>query len=110
MMTLRAKGWCGFDGVVGSRASWGRRHRELGEDNGVAGLGTVWVNGITGSGTVPGAHRHGLREDNIVAGSETTSRAWGRCMRGRWRHWLGSGKMAARKGARSWLGTMRQRL
>jgi hypothetical protein len=57
-----------------------------------------------------GAQRRGLGEDDIVAGSKTVSRAWGRCLHGRRLHRLGSEKMTARKGARPWSGMMTQRL
>jgi hypothetical protein len=46
----------------------------------------------------PGAHCHGLVEDDVVAGSGMASRAWGRCLRGRRCHRLGSRKMVERKG------------
>jgi hypothetical protein len=45
-----------------------------------------------------GAQRHGLGEDDVVAGSRMTSQFWGRGMRGRQRLRLGSGKMMTRKG------------
>jgi hypothetical protein len=45
-----------------------------------------------------GAQHRGLREDDVVAGSGTASRAWGQGMCCRLRHRLGSGKMVARKG------------
>jgi hypothetical protein len=109
-MALRAQGRCGFDGITGSSASWGRRHRGLREDDGVAGPVTVWVDCVTGSGTAPDAQHHGLRENNVVVSSRTVSWASGRCRRGRWHHRLMSGKMAARKGARSWSGTTVHRL
>jgi hypothetical protein len=64
----------------------------------------------TGSGMAPGAQRHELGEDDVVAGSGTASWAWGRRLRGRWHHRLRSGKMETRKGARPWSGTMVQRL
>jgi hypothetical protein len=70
----------------------------------------AWVDGVAGSRTTSGAQHRGLGEDNIVAGSGTTSRAWGRHMRGRRCHQLESGKMAARKGARPWSGTTTRRL
>jgi hypothetical protein len=50
MTALLAQGQCGFDSVVGSRASRRRWRRRLREDDGVAGLGTAWVNGVVGSG------------------------------------------------------------
>jgi hypothetical protein len=74
------------------------------------GAGMAWVDYVAGLGTAPGGQRHGLGEDNIVAGSRTTLRAWGWLLRGRRRHQLGSVKMAARKGARPWSGTMAQRI
>jgi hypothetical protein len=51
--TLWAQGRRGFDGIIGSGASWGRRQRGLREDDGTAGLRTAWVNGVMGLGTVP---------------------------------------------------------
>jgi hypothetical protein len=57
-----------------------------------------------------GQWRRGLREDNVVVGSGTASQAWGWRMCGRRRHRLGSGKMAAHKGARPWSGTTAWRL
>jgi hypothetical protein len=64
----------------------------------------LWAQGqsrfesVTGSGVVPGAQHHGIREDNVVAGSGTASQAWGRGLRDRRRHRLGSGKMTTHKG------------
>jgi hypothetical protein len=108
MTALRAQGRCGFDGVVGSGASWGWRRHGLGEDDGAVGPGASWVDGITGLGTASGVQCRGLGDDNIVVGSGTTLRAWGWCLRSRWHHRLGSGKMAARKGAQPWSGTTTQ--
>jgi hypothetical protein len=68
------------------------------------------VHGVTGLGTTPGAQRHGLGEDDIVAGSETVPWDWGRRLCGRQRHMLGSGKMTVHKEARSWSGMMTRRL
>jgi hypothetical protein len=107
---LRAQRRQGFDRVMGFGASQGRRCRGLGEDDGAAGPGMVWVDGVACSGTAPGAQRRGLREDNVVVGSGTTSRAWGRRLRGQRRHRLGSGKMAACKGDRPWSVTTVRRL
>jgi hypothetical protein len=87
---LRAQGWCGLWGVVCLRMAR--------------------VDGIASSVTAPGAQRHRLREDNVVVGLRTASRAWGRCLCGRRHHWLRSGKMAAHKGARLWSRTMTWRL
>jgi hypothetical protein len=89
---LRAQGRRGFEGIAGSR------HRRLGEDDNAVDPGTAWVIGVKGSRMAWGAHRHGLGEDNIVVGSRTASRAWGRGLHCQWRHRLGSGKMAAHKG------------
>jgi hypothetical protein len=91
---------------VGSMTLWALGRRGLAEDDGAAGPGTAWVDDVTGLGMASGAHRRGLGEDNVVASSGTASRAWGRCLQGRRHHRLGLGKMAARKGARSQLGTM----
>jgi hypothetical protein len=63
------------------------------------GPGMAWVDDITGSGTTLGAQHHWHRLDDVVAGLGTASRAWGRCLHGRWRNQLGSGKMAVHKGA-----------
>jgi hypothetical protein len=68
------------------------------------------VDGIVGSGMVWGAQHHRLGEDDVVAGSGIASQAWGWCLCGRRHHQVGLGKMAARKGARPWLGTMARRL
>jgi hypothetical protein len=57
---LRAQGWRGFDNIVGSGTLKGRRCHGLGEDDGVAGLGTAWVDDVAGSGMVRGAQHHGL--------------------------------------------------
>jgi hypothetical protein len=89
---LQAQGQHGFDGVAGSGC------RGLGEDDGVAGQGTVRVDGVVGLRTVQGAQHRGLREEHVVAGSGTALRAWGRRLCGRRRHWLGSENMVARKG------------
>jgi hypothetical protein len=70
----------------------------------------VWVDGITGSGTTWGAQHHGLVEDDVVAGSETASQAWGWRLRGRRCYRLQSGKMAVRKGPWPWSGTTVRRL
>jgi hypothetical protein len=68
------------------------------------------VDGVVGLRMVPGAQRHRIMEDNIVVGLGTASRTWGRCLRGQRCHQLGSGKMAAHKGARPWSRTMARRL
>jgi hypothetical protein len=70
----------------------------------------AWVDDVMGSGMAWGAQCHGLREDDGVAGSGTTSQAWGWSLHGRRHHQRGSGMMAARKGARPWSRTMAQRL
>jgi hypothetical protein len=69
--------------------------------------GSQWCHG---SGMPLGAQRRGFGEDDVVACSGTASQAWGWHLRGRRCHRLGSGKMAARKGARSWSAMMAQRL
>jgi hypothetical protein len=88
MTALRAQGWCGFDGVMGSGTLWGWWHRGLGEHDGVGQRCCELENG---------------------AGC-TVSRAWdGVCVlgdvtgfgRGRWWHV---------KGPRTWSGTMVWRL
>jgi hypothetical protein len=89
---------------------WGQQCRGLGQDDGTVGPGMTWVDNVVGSRTALGAQHRGLREDNIVVGSRTVSQAWGQCLRGRRHHWLGSGKIAARKGAQPWLGTTARRL
>jgi hypothetical protein len=89
---LWAQGRRGFDGIAGS----GRRG--LREDDGSVDTGRVRVISIMGSGMVWGAQHRGLEEDDIVAGLGTTSLAWGRGPRCPQRHWLGSRKMATRKG------------
>jgi hypothetical protein len=94
-----ARGGRGIDDVPGSRTSCSQWRPGLGEDDSAAGLGMARLGSIAGLGTAWGAQRHGLGEDNIFAGSRTTSQAW------RWHHRLGSGKMAMRKGARPWTGT-----
>jgi hypothetical protein len=63
-----------------------------------------------GSGTALGAQHRGLLDDDVVAGSGTSSWAWGWHQCGRRRHRLGSGKMAARKVAQPWSRTTTQRL
>jgi hypothetical protein len=86
MTALWAQGWCRFDGVAGSGMTWrcgpgdgvGCQHRGLG-------------NGA-------GCTMSQVGEDDVVAGSETVPRAWGRGLRGRRCHQLRSGKMEARKG------------
>jgi hypothetical protein len=100
----------GFDSVVGSRALYGWQHRGLREDNDVAGPETMRVDGVVGSRTTLRAHRRGLREDNVVVGSRTVSWAWGRCLCGRRRLRLGSGKMTSHRGARPWMGNTARRL
>jgi hypothetical protein len=107
---LRAQGRHWFDGVTSSGTSQGRRHHRLEEDGSVVGPGTARVDGIVGSGTTWGAHRHELGKDDGVAGLGMASQAWGRRLRGRWRHRLGSGKMTAHKGARPWSKTTTWRL
>jgi hypothetical protein len=102
-MELQAQGRGGFNGVAGSRTSQGRRCHELGEDDGAASPGTTQVNGVMGLRMAWGAQHHGLKEDDVVVGSGTTSRAWERCLCGRWHHRLGSWKMATHKGHRPWL-------
>jgi hypothetical protein len=89
---LRAQEWREFDGVAGSG------HHGLGEDDGIAELGRVWVVGYVGSRIEQGAQRCRLREDDVVAGSGIASWAWARGLHCRWRHRLRSGKMVARKG------------
>jgi hypothetical protein len=74
-VALRAQGGRGFDGVTGSRTSWGRWHRGLREDNCTVGSVMAQVDGVTGSETTRGAQCRGLGEDDIVAGLGTTSRA-----------------------------------
>jgi hypothetical protein len=59
--------------TMASRARGGRR---------CCGPGMAQVNGIMGSGTLPGEHRHGLWEDNVVAGLGMASHACRRCLRG----------------------------
>jgi hypothetical protein len=54
--------------------------------------------GVPGSGMMRGAQRRRLREENIVVGLGTASRAWGQGLRYRRHHRLGSGKMVAHKG------------
>jgi hypothetical protein len=95
---------------VSLMASRGRQRRGLGEDDGATGLETAQADGVVGSRTVWGAQHHGFKEDNIVAGLGIASQAWGRRLRGRWRHRLGSGKMVARKYPRPWLGMTVRRL
>jgi hypothetical protein len=92
MTTLQAQGRRRFDGVTGS----GRR--ELREDDGAADPGMARVIGVMGSGMTWGTQRRRLREDNVIAGLGTAAQAWGRGLRCRRCHWLGSGKLAARKG------------
>jgi hypothetical protein len=53
---------------------------------------------VVGSGIAWGAQCHGLGEDDIVVGSGMVSRAWGQGLHCQRHHWLGSEKMAARKG------------
>jgi hypothetical protein len=110
MTAFRAQGQRGINGIAGSRASRGRPHHMLGEDDDAVGPGTARVDSVMGSGTAPGAQHHGLGEDNVVAGSGMVSRAWGWRLRGRWCHRLGSRKMAARRGAQPWLGMTAWRL
>jgi hypothetical protein len=88
---LWAQGRHEFDGVVGSVRCG------LKEDDNTAGPGTAWVLDTVGSRMVRGVQHRGLGEDNVVACSGTTSRAWGQGLHGQRRQWLGSGKMAARK-------------
>jgi hypothetical protein len=95
---------------MGSTVSWALGRRGLGEDDGVASLRTVGVDGIAGSRTASGAQRHELGEDNVVVGSGMASWAWGWCLHGRWRHQLRSGKMATCKGARPCSRIMARRL
>jgi hypothetical protein len=75
-----------------------RRRHGLGEDDGAVGSRTAWVDSIMGSGMAQGAHHHGLMVDDNVAGSGIVSRAWGRRLRDRRHHRLGSGMMAVHKG------------
>jgi hypothetical protein len=82
MTALQALGRCGFDGIVGYGASWGRWRRGLGKDDGGVGLGTARFDDVAGSGIVPGAQCHRLGEDDIVAGSRMASWAWGRLLCG----------------------------
>jgi hypothetical protein len=79
-------------------------------DDDAVGQGMAWVNDIAGSGMALGAQCCGLGEDDVVVGLGMVSWAWGRCLCGQWRHRLMSGKIAARKGARPWLGTTVRRL
>jgi hypothetical protein len=58
---------------MGSTASWALGRCGLGEDDGATGPGTARIDRITDSVTEPGAQRHELREDNIVAGSGMAS-------------------------------------
>jgi hypothetical protein len=74
------------------------------------GMGTACVDDVAGSGTTRGEQHHGLGEDDSVVCLGTALRAWGRRLRGRWRHQLGSGKMEARKGVLPWSGTMARAL
>jgi hypothetical protein len=99
-----ARGGRGIDDVPGSRTSCSQWRPGLREDDSAVGPGMAWLGSIAGLGTAWGAQRHGLGEDNIFVGSRTASQAWG------WHHRLGSGKMATRKGARSWSGMMVRRL
>jgi hypothetical protein len=92
MTALRTQGRHGFDSIAGS----GRRR--LGEDDGTADPGRAWVIGVTSLGTAWGAQHRGLGEDDIVVGLGTASQAWGQVLHCQWRHRLGSGKMAVRKG------------
>jgi hypothetical protein len=103
-VALRARGgWqrCGLGDSAGSMTSWALGHRG---DDGTAGLGTTLVNDVVGTTMAWGAQRHGLREDDVVAGSRTASRDWDdACMvdgstgsgQGRWQHI---------KGPQSWSG------
>jgi hypothetical protein len=68
------------------------------------------IDSVMGLGMVLGAQRRGLREDNIVVGSGMVSQAWVRRLRGQRHYGLESAKMAARKGASPWTGTMAWRL
>jgi hypothetical protein len=95
---------------VGSTASRALGHRGLGEDDGTAGPGMARVDGVVGLGMAHGAPCCRFGEEDLVAGSGMTSRAWGRCLRGRWHHRLGLGKMAVLKGDRPWSGMIARRL
>jgi hypothetical protein len=88
----------------------GRWCHGLREDDGATGPGMAWVDGVMVSGMARGAQRRGLGEDNNGMSSGIVMWAWGHRMCGRQRHWLGSGKMAAYKGARPWSGTTAWRL
>jgi hypothetical protein len=92
MTTLRAQGRRGFDGIMGSE-----RHG-IGEDDDAVGPGMAQVIGVVGSRMMRSAQHRELGEDDVVTGLGTASRAWGRGLHGRWRHWLGPGKMAVCKG------------
>jgi hypothetical protein len=70
----------------------------LREDDSAAGPGMAWAIGNVGSGMVWGVQHRGISKDDVVACSRMTSRAWGQGLHGQRHQWLGSGKMAARKG------------